>query len=260
MRGAVNAIFSRAPEERAHGVVCHSSGNHGQAVALGARLAGARAYVVMPRDASQVKINAVRGYRAQVIFCESGDESREEACKKIAEETKAVIIPPFDDYDIIAGQATAAKEFIERIHPDCLLTPIGGGGLSAGTCLIAHYLNPKLEIYLGEPEEADDAYRSLKAGHIVPNQHVNTVADGLKTTVGAKNFAIIKEHTKEIFTVAEEEIVQAMRWIWERMKLIVEPSAAVPFAALLKNKHLFQGKKVGIILTGGNVDLFNLPF
>lgn len=261
MRGATNAIFSYRPEERANGFACHSSGNHAQAVALASKLAGVKAYIVMPENSSKVKINAVKGYDAEVVFCEPGDEAREQTCKEVVARTGATLVHPFDDYDIIAGQATAAKEILEHTDElDSIMTPVGGGGLAAGTCLIAHYLDPKMEVYLGEPEEVDDTYQSLKAGKIVPNTSANTLADGLKTTVGERNFEIIKEHAKEVLTVSEDELVDAMRLIWERMKIVIEPSCAVPFAALLKNKEHFKGKRVGIILTGGNVDLANLPF
>ncbi|MEQ9402147.1 MAG: threonine/serine dehydratase [Cyclobacteriaceae bacterium] len=260
MRGASNAIFSFLPEERGNGFACHSSGNHGQAVALAAKLAGAKAYVIMPKNSSRVKIDAVKSYDAEVILCEPGDEARTKACNDIIERTGATLIHPFNDYNVIAGQATAAKELIEQEDLDCILAPVGGGGLAAGTCLISHYLNPKMEIYLGEPEEVDDTYQSFKAGKIIPNKTANTIADGLKTTVGEKNFEIIKEHIKDVLTVSEKEIIDAMRLIWERMKIVIEPSCAVPFAAVLKNREVFEGKNVGIILTGGNVDLNNLPF
>lgn len=261
MRGASNAIFSYKPEERTNGFACHSSGNHGQAVALAAKLAGSKAYVVMPKNSSQVKIKAVEGYGAEVILCEPNDQSRDEACQGVIDRTGAILIHPFNDYNIIAGQGTAAKELLEEIDDlDAIIIPVGGGGLACGTALMAHSLDPKIDIYLGEPREVDDAYQSLKAGKIIPNTTSDTIADGLKTTIGERNFDILKEHVKDVLVVTEEEIVQAMKLIWERMKIVIEPSAAVPFAGLLKNKDLFQGKRVGIILTGGNVDLSKLPF
>lgn len=261
MRGAANAIFSYRPEDRVNGFACHSSGNHGQAVALAAKLAGARATVVMPKNSSQVKINAVKGYDAEVVLCESNDTSRTQTCKDVVKRTGAILIHPFDDYNIIAGQATAAKELIEEVDDmDCIIAPVGGGGLAAGTSLIAHHLDPNMDVYLGEPEVVDDAYQSLKAGKIVPNTSTDTIADGLKTTIGDKNFEILKAHVKDVFTVSEEEIVAAMKLIWERMKIVIEPSCAVPFAAILKNRKTFKGKRVGVILTGGNVDLTKLPF
>ena len=260
MRGATNAVMSYRPEERENGFACHSSGNHGQAVAKAAQLAGTKAYIVMPENSSQVKIDAVKGYDAEVIFCEPGDQAREQACQDVLSKTGAIFIHPFDNYDVIAGQATAAKELIEHVDLDCIITPIGGGGLAAGSCLIAHYLDPNMEVYLGEPEEVDDTYQSLKAGKIVPNTTINTIADGLKTTIGNANFDIVREHVKEVFTVSEQEIIDAMKLIWERMKIVIEPSCAVPFAAVLKNRETFANKRVGVILTGGNVDLTNLPF
>lgn len=261
MRGAANAIFSYRPEDRVNGFACHSSGNHGQAVALAAKLAGASATVVMPKNSSQVKINAVKGYDAEVVLCEPNDTSRTQTCKDVVKRTGAILIHPFDDYNIIAGQATAAKELIEEVDDmDCIIAPVGGGGLAAGTSLIAHHLDPNMEVYLGEPEVVDDAYQSLKAGKIVPNTSTDTIADGLKTTIGDKNFEILKAHVKDVFTVSEEEIVAAMKLIWERMKIVIEPSCAVPFAAILKNRKTFKGKRVGVILTGGNVDLTKLPF
>lgn len=261
MRGASNAIFSHRPEEREKGFACHSSGNHGQAVALASKLAETKAYIVMPKNSSKVKIDAVRGYGAEVVLCEPNEESREGTCTNVVEETGATLIHPFDDYNIIAGQATACKELIEEVEDlDAVITSVGGGGLAAGTALVAHYIQPNLDVYLGEPTEVDDTFQSMKAGKIIPNKTANTIADGLKTTVGTKNFEIIKEHVKSVFTVTEEEIISAMKLVWERMKIVIEPSAAVPFAAVLKNKEEFAGKNLGIILTGGNVDLTKLPF
>lgn len=261
MRGAANAIFSYTPDERVNGFACHSSGNHGQAVALASKLAGAKAYIVMPKNSSKVKLEAVHGYNAEVILCEPNDQSRENTCADIVSKTGAKLIHPFNDYNIIAGQATTAKELMETVEDlDCIICPVGGGGLAAGTALTAHYLDPTMEIYLGEPEEVDDAYQSLKAGKIVPNKTANTIADGLKTTIGEKNFDILKNRVNEVFTVSEQEIISAMKLIWERMKIVIEPSCAVPFASILKNKKAFEGKNVGVILTGGNVDLSKLPF
>lgn len=261
MRGAANAIFSYRPEERVNGFACHSSGNHGQAVALAAKLAGSKAYIVMPKNSTQVKLDAVKGYDAEIILCEPNDAARQQACEDVIKKTGAILVHPFNDYSIIAGQATAAKELIEQTEDlDAIICPVGGGGLAAGTALVASYLDPNIEYYLGEPEELDDTYQSLKAGKIIPNKTTNSIADGLRTTVGEKNFGIIKDHVKEIFTVSEEEIINAMKLIWERMKIVIEPSCAVPFAAILKNKEVFAGKKVGVILTGGNVDLTKLPF
>jgi threonine dehydratase len=230
-------------------------------VALAAKLAGAKDNIVMPKNSSKVKVDAVKGYGAEVIMCEPNDKSREETCAKVIEEKQAILIHPFNDYDIIAGQATACKELLEQIEElDAIVTPVGGGGLAAGTCLASHYLEPFIEVYLAEPSEVDDTYQSLKAGKIIPNTSANTIADGLKTNVGQKNFDILKKHVKDVLTVSEDEIVAAMKLIWERMKIVVEPSAAVAFAGVLKNKEKFKEKNVGVILTGGNVDLAKLPF
>jgi threonine dehydratase len=261
MRGASNAIFSFRPEERENGFATHSSGNHAQAVAYAAKQAGTKAYIVMPKDAPEVKKNAVRDYGGEIVFCEPNEQSRVTTCDNIIKETGAIFIPPFDHPDIIAGQATCAKELIEDVDElDVIMTPVGGGGLTAGTCLATKYLTPTTEVIIGEPEQVNDTFLSLKKGSIVPVGKSDTIADGLKTTVGNLNFEIIKDIAKEVITVSEEEIILAMKHIWERMKLVIEPSSAVPFAALLKNKEYFAGKKVGMILTGGNVDLSKLPF
>ena len=261
MRGASNAIFSLKPEQRLNGFATHSSGNHAQAVAYACKTAGVSAYIVMPQNAPKVKIDAVKNYGGNIVFCEPNETARQEACAKIIQETNAVFIPPFDDLAIIAGQASCAKELIEtHADLDYLLTPVGGGGLAAGTALSIKYFSPKTEVILGEPESVNDTYLSLKAGKIIPVSQTHTMADGLKTTVGKLNFEIIQNHVKEVITVSEDEISSAMRMIWERMKIVIEPSCAVPFAALLGRKAFFKNKKVGIILTGGNVDLGNLPF
>ena len=261
MRGAVNAIFSIRPENRVRGFATHSSGNHAQAVALASRLAGVKAYIVMPENSAEVKKNAVIGYGAEVIFCEPTLKSREETLKRLIKETGATFIPPYNDPAIIAGQATAAKELMEEVVDlHFILAPIGGGGLASGTALACHYLSPSTKVVGAEPEKANDAWRSMNEGKIIPSKNPDTIADGLRTSLGPLTFEIIRRHVKEIVTVSEQEIVDAMRIIWERMKIIVEPSCAVPFAALLKRKDDFQGKKIGIILSGGNVDLENLPF
>ncbi len=261
MRGAANAIFSYRPEDREKGFATHSSGNHAQAVALASQMAGVPAYVVMPKNAPEVKKRAVEGYGAKIIFCEPTVEAREATCDRVIEETGAIFVHPYDDERIIAGQATAAKELIEDCgHLDVLMTPVGGGGLSAGAALAVKYLTPNTEVILGEPDQVNDAHTSFKSGKLAPPTNKPTIADGLKTSLGKRNFEIIRELVTDILLVTEEEIVAAMRLIWERMKIIVEPSCAVPLAAVIKNKELFHGKKVGIILTGGNVDLGNLPF
>lgn len=255
-RGATNAVLSLSPEARNKGIATHSSGNHAQAVARAARIAGVPAYIVMPRNAPEVKKRGVRGYGGQIFECEPTSEAREKMLEEVIQKTGATLVHPFNDYAVIAGQATAAKELIEDVPEqlDVILTPVGGGGLLSGTLLAVKYFSPVTTVIAGEPAGSDDAYRSLQSGKIEPAQ-ANTIADGLLTSLGDKTFAIIREHVKEIITVTDEEIVQAMRLIWERLKIIIEPSCAVPFAAVLKAKEKFAGKKVGIILSGGNVDL-----
>ena len=261
MRGAANAVFSYRPEERAAGFATHSSGNHAQALALAAQLAGTKSYVVMPENSSEVKKEAVKSYGAEIILCEPTEEARIATSEKVIDETGAKFVHPFDDGTIIAGHATAAKELIEEAgHLDIIMTPVGGGGLSAGTALAVKYLTPTTSVILAEPEQVNDAHQSFKSGILQPATNNETIADGLKTSLGKLNFSIIKDYVQDILVVSEEEIVHAMRLIWERMKIIVEPSCAVPLAAVIKNKEYFAGKKLGIILTGGNVDLGNLPF
>ncbi|MCX7636905.1 MAG: pyridoxal-phosphate dependent enzyme [Cyclobacteriaceae bacterium] len=255
-RGAVNAVLSLSPEARSKGIATHSSGNHAQAVARAARIAGVPAYIVMPRNAPEIKKRGVRAYGGQIFECEPTQEAREQMLAHVVQETGATLVHPFNDYAVIAGQATAAKELIEDVPVklDVVLTPVGGGGLLSGTILAIKFFSPHTEVIAGEPAGSDDAYRSLQSGKIETAQ-AQTIADGLLTSLGDKTFAIIREHIGEIITVTDEEIVQAMRMIWERMKIIIEPSCAVPFAAVLKAKEKFSGKNVGIILSGGNVDL-----
>ncbi|WP_299578297.1 pyridoxal-phosphate dependent enzyme [uncultured Sunxiuqinia sp.] len=260
-RGACNAVFSLSNEQVASGVCTHSSGNHAAALALAARMRGVPAYIVMPRNAPSIKKKAVEGYGAQITFCEPTLASRESTLAEIAAKTGATEIHPYNNFDVIAGQGTAAKELLEEVGPlDILLCPIGGGGLLSGTSIAGRELNPKGLVIAAEPEGADDAYRSFHANKLIPSVDPKTIADGLLTSVGEMNFRIIQRKTDEIVTVSERGIVQAMRMIWERMKIIVEPSSAVPLAAILENKVVVTNKTVGIILSGGNVDLDNLPF
>ncbi|SMD34734.1 threonine dehydratase [Reichenbachiella faecimaris] len=261
MRGASNIIMSYRPEDRVNGFVTHSSGNHAQAVALASKVAGAKAYIVMPENAPQVKKDAVKEYGAEITFCEPTEEARVAACAKIMNETGAIQVHPFHDPRIIAGQATCAKEFIEE-YPDLdfMISPVGGGGLAAGSALALSYVSPTTKMILAEPSNVDDTYRSFKSGKLVGVDSPESIADGLLVSVGKLNFEIIKEHVSEIYRVEEQEIVDAMRLIWERMKVIIEPSSAVAVAALLKNKKQFVGKKTGLIITGGNVQLDALPF
>ncbi|MHA7111572.1 pyridoxal-phosphate dependent enzyme [Sunxiuqinia elliptica] len=260
-RGACNAVFSLSDEQVARGVCTHSSGNHAAALALAARLRGVPAYIVMPSNAPSIKKKVVEGYGAQITFCEPTLASRESTLAEIAAKTGATEIHPYNNFEVIAGQGTAAKELLEEVGPlDILLCPIGGGGLLSGTSITGRELNPKGLVIAAEPEGADDAYRSFHAKKLIPSVNPKTIADGLLTSVGEINFRIIQRKTDEIVTVSERGIVQAMRMIWERMKIIVEPSSAVALAAVLENKVEVKDKKIGVILSGGNVDLDNLPF
>jgi len=254
-RGACNAIFSLSGQEASRGVVTHSSGNHAGALALAALKRGIGARIVMPSDASAVKIAAVKSYGGIITFCEPTLTSRENAAEQIIKETGAILIHPSNDYRIIAGQATAALELVEEIENlDFLLAPVGGGGLLSGTVIAAKGLNPKIKVMGCEPKNADDAYRSIKAGRIIPSENPNTIADGLRTSLGDKTFPIIRDLVDEIVLATEEEIITAMRYIFERMKIVAEPSAAVPLAVLLSNQINVTDKNVGIIISGGNVD------
>ena len=261
MRGAANAVLQLSEEQKRKGVVTHSSGNFAQALALAAQNMGVKAYIVMPSNATQVKKDAVKGYGGEVIECEPTLIAREHTAKRIENEKGAVFIHPYDNMNVIIGQATACFELLEE-QPDldAVFAPVGGGGLISGTALAAHFFSKKCKTYAGEPHEVNDAFRSFQSGKIENNQTANTIADGLRTDLGTLNFPIIREHVQAIITVTEDEIITAMKLIWERMKIIVEPSSAVAFAALIKQKEKFKNQKIGIILSGGNVDLSNLPF
>ncbi|RMH15204.1 MAG: pyridoxal-phosphate dependent enzyme [Acidobacteria bacterium] len=261
IRGAANALFSLGDGELAAGVVTHSSGNHAQAVALAARWRGIRATIVMPQNASAVKVAAVRGYGAEVVLCRPTVEDREATVARLVAERGLRLIHPYDDPRIIAGQATAARELLADAGPlDLLLAPVGGGGLLSGTALTAHHLAPGTRVVGAEPELADDAARSLAAGEIQPARPPRTVCDGLLTSLGEHTFAVIRRHVEAIVTVDEETIVDVMRRVFERMKIVVEPSAVVPLAALVAGRLAVRGRRVGIILSGGNVDLERLPW
>ena len=260
-RGAANAVFSLSEEKAACGVATHSSGNHAAALALAAQSRGIKSYIVMPNNAPQVKKDAVKGYQAEITFCAPTLQAREAGLAKVIKKTGAAFVHPYNDYRIIAGQATASLELLDEISGlDIVLTPIGGGGLTSGTALTVKSLSPQTQMIAVEPEMADDAYRSFKQGTIIPSNNPHTVADGLLTSLGDKTFAVIRKHVDDIVTVSETGIVEAMRLIWERMKIVVEPSAAVPLAAIITDRIIISGKKVGIILSGGNVDLNNLPW
>ena len=256
IRGGMNASLQLTPEQMEKGVATHSSGNHAQALAFAAKMLGIKAYIVMPESSPQVKVNAVRGYGAEVTICASNQAARESTLQEIVDRTGATFIHPYDNDEVITGQATCVKEMIEAIPDiDIVVTPVGGGGLLSGTCLGAHYFKPGLKVYAGEPEGAADAVLSIQSGKVEKAPFINTIADGLMTTLSDRTLAIIKAHVSDILLVSDDEIKAALRLVYERMKIIIEPSCAVPLAAVLKNPALFKGKKVGIILSGGNVDL-----
>jgi len=260
-RGASNAVFGLNDAQTAKCVATHSSGNHGTCLSYAAGRRGIPCTVVMPRTAPQAKKDAVRGYGGKVVECEPSTSSREAVFAEVVAETGAEFVHPYNDPRVIAGQATCAKELVEQVdHLDAVIAPIGGGGMVSGTCLTLSNLAPKIKIYAAEPEQADDAYRSFKAGHIIADDAPNTVADGLKVPLKDLTWHFVSKHVTDIFTASEQEIVDAMKLIWKRMKIIMEPSSAVPLATILKNRDVFAGRRVGMIITGGNVDLDKLPW
>ena len=261
MRGATNAILQLSSDQKKRGVVTHSSGNFAQALSLAAQSIGTSAYIVMPSNAAEIKKIAVRGYGGDLIECEPTLSAREKKSKEIQELTGATFIHPSNDLNVILGQGTACKELLEK-HNDLnfVFAPVGGGGLIAGSALAAKYFGTDCKAIGSEPFEVDDAYRSLISGEIEKNSSTNTIADGLKTELGDINFPIIKKEINQIIRVTEREIIESMKIIWERLKIVCEPSCAVPLAAIFKEKKYFQQKKIGVIISGGNVDLSNLPF
>jgi threonine dehydratase len=251
----MNAALSLSPEERAKGVATHSSGNHAQALARAAKILGIKSYIVMPRTAPEIKKKGVLGYGGEIFECEPTLQARETTLKEVIKKTGATEIHPFNNYDVMTGQATAAKELFEEVNDlDYIIAPVGGGGLLSGISLATKFFSPKTMVLAGEPTGADDAFRSMQSGKIETSQ-ANTIADGLLTSLGDKTFPIIKENVREIITVTDQEIIDAMRIVWERLKIVVETSGTVPFAALLKAKEKLEGKRVGVIFSGGNVDL-----
>jgi threonine dehydratase len=261
IRGATNAVFSLSDEEAARGVATHSSGNYGAALALAARWRKVKAHVVVPRNAPPVKVHAMIGYGAEVTFCEPTLIAREDGLAAVVARTGATFLHPYNNYAVIAGQGTAAREICEQVRNlDAVVAPVGGGGLLSGTAIAVSALSPRTRIFGAEPEQADDAYRSFHAGRIILPENPDTIADGLRTALGTLTFPIISEYVTEIVTVSEQAIAQAMRHVWERMKIVVEPSAAVALAAVLTNRGAFPGNRIAVILSGGNVDLANLPW
>ncbi len=260
-RGASNAVLSLDNAFAENGVATHSSGNHAAALALAARNRGIKAHIVMPETSLRTKREAVAGYGAVITFCAPTLEARETTLDKVVSETGAAFIHPYNNFNVICGQATAAKELLEDTGPvDIVMVPVGGGGLLSGTAITVRNMRPGTRVIAAEPKNADDAFRSFKTGVLQPPLKPNTVADGLLTALGSLTFKITMEYVDDIICAGEESIIRAMRLIWERMKLIAEPSSAVPLAVILENRELFEGKRIGIILTGGNVDLDRLPF
>lgn len=260
-RGACNSVFSLSDNEAKNGVCTHSSGNHAAALALAARMRGIPAYIVMPENAPEIKKKAVAGYGAQITFCEPNQAARESTLRSLAQQTGATEIHPYNYFNVICGQGTAAKELIEEIGElDIVMAPVGGGGLLSGTAITTRALLPEARVIAAEPAGAADAFRSFYNKTLHPSVSPQTIADGLLTSLGSLTFPIVLENVDQIVTVSESNIVAAMRMVWERMKIIIEPSSAVPLAAILENKLEFKGRKIGIILSGGNVDLEKLPF
>ena len=261
VRGACNAVFGLPDNKLERGVATHSSGNHALSLSYAAGRRGIPCHVVMPRTAPQAKKDAVRGYGGIVTECEPSTSSREEVFAKVEAETGADFVHPYNDPRVIAGQGTCSAELIEQVEGlDAMIAPIGGGGMISGTCLTLSNLAPEVKIYAAEPEQADDAARSFRAGHIIADDAPETVADGLKVPLKELTWHFVSNHVTDILTASEQEIVDAMKMIWKRMKIVMEPSSAVPLATILKNKQLFAGKRVGLIITGGNVDLDALPW
>ena len=259
MRGASHAIAQLHEEQLAKGVVTHSSGNFAQAIALAAKLKGVKACIVMPENAPAVKVEAVKGYGAEIVFSGSRPIDREQAVNKVIEQTGMTFIHPSNDLQVILGNSTCTQEFVEEIPGlDIVIAPVGGGGLLAGTALAAHWLSPMTQVWAAEPQNVDDAYRSLQSGQIEINETSDTIADGLRTNLGDINFPIIKELVTKVLLVSEDEIISAMWWVWERMKIIIEPSSAVAVAAVIRYKDQMKGKRIGVIISGGNADIKKL--
>lgn len=261
VRGACNAVFGLSDAEAARGVCTHSSGNHALSLSYAAGRRGIPCHVVMPHSAPQAKKDAVRGYGGIITECEPSTTSREAVLAEVQAKTCGNFVHPYNDPRVIAGQATCSRELIEDVpNLDAVVAPIGGGGMISGTCLTLSNVAPEIKIYAAEPDQADDAARSFRAGHIIADDAPQTIADGLKVPLKDLTWHFVKSHVTDILTASEDEIVAAMKLTWARMKIVIEPSCAVPLAVILKNKHLFEGKRTGVIITGGNVDLDRLPW
>ena len=261
VRGASNAVFGLSDEMAERGVATHSSGNHALSLSYAAGRRGIPCHVVMPRTAPEAKKAAVRGYGGIITECEPSTSSREEVFAEVQAKTGSEFVHPYNDPRVIAGQGTCSREFMEQTDGvDMMVAPIGGGGMISGTCLTLSHMAPEVEIIASEPEQADDAYRSFKAGHIIADDAPQTIADGLKVPLKELTWHFVSNHVTDILTASEQEIIDAMKLTWQRMKIVMEPSCAVPLATILKNKDRFKGKRVGVIITGGNVDLAKLPW
>jgi threonine dehydratase len=260
-RGAANAVFSLDGAAARRGVATHSSGNHAQALALAARLRGIDACIVMPKDAPRVKVEAVRGYGARIVFSGSAPEDRERALAEVVKETGAEFVHPSDDLRVIAGQGTCALEILDEVPElEIVIAPVGGGGLLSGTALAVKGVSPKTRVIGAEPAAADDAFKSFTTGTLFPSGNPKTIADGLRTSLGPNTFPLVRANVSEIVTTSEAAIISAMRLVWERMKVVIEPSAAVPLAAIMEGKLDIKGRRVAIVFSGGNVDLDALPW
>ncbi|PYJ87046.1 MAG: serine dehydratase [Verrucomicrobia bacterium] len=260
-RGATNAVFALDDETARHGVATHSSGNHAAALSRAAKLRGIAAHIVMPSNSPKVKVRAVEGYGGRIVFCEPNQRAREDTCAQVIGETGATLIHPFENEDVMAGQGTIAVELLEDVPDlDVVLCPVGGGGVLCGTAVAAKSLRPSIKVIATEPAGADDAAQSFHEHRLIYQEKKNTIADGLRTNLGAPNFALMQQYVDDVVTVSDESIVAAMRAIWETMKIVVEPSGAVPYAAIIEGKVDCRSKRVGVILTGGNVDLDALPW
>ena len=261
IRGATNAVQLLSEEDLKKGIATTSSGNHGAALSMAVTRRGGKTHVVMPHNTPKIKVENVKRNGGEIVWCETSQESREGVLEDLVKKNGSEVIHPYNDERIIAGQGTCAKELIEDCPDlDIILSPVSGGGLIGGTLIMANEIEEKIEVYGAEPSEADDAFRSLVAGKIIPNKTINTICDGLRAQIGVLNFPILKEFVSEIITITEEEVIDAMRMVWERMKLIVEPSCSITLAAVLKRKAQFSNKRIGLILSGGNVDLDRLPW
>ena len=260
-RGATNAVMSLSPEEKQRGVVTHSSGNHAAALALAARMNGVKANIVMPENAPEVKKNAVKGYGATITFCKPNQRDREETTRLIMAKTGSTLVHPYDNFNVICGQGTAALELLsEKSNLDTVIAPVGGGGLMSGTSTCVKNISNKIRVIGAEPANADDAYRSFTTGILCPSGNPVTVADGLLTGLSELTFSIIRKNVDEIYTVKEDSIIDCMLLVWERMKIIIEPSSATVLAVIKENPQVFKGKRIGLIISGGNVDFRKLPF